>query len=315
MKKKLKGLTFALVLTILFPTVIEAEKFSMFYHQGIFSNHNLAQITIQWIPKTKLENIYPITLHVSNQEIYENIQRIPVLLYHHILPNALNTNHRNNSSVISLEDFEAQMSYLDRNGFTTITITQLEKFLFDGVPLPNRSVMIHFDDGYYSNFVYAMPILERYGFVAQLFLMGKAVCDRGDIQPCMNHAGLTFTAAKTIKGTEHVFETASHTFAKHDLVKGTRHTAFVYDDRDTVKQDLIRSFDFVNNHRTFAYPQGQYSAETIELLQDLGIRMAFTTQKGYITSKANAMILPRNIIFPNTSIQDFSDILGVGVFE
>ncbi|MCL2577259.1 MAG: polysaccharide deacetylase family protein [Defluviitaleaceae bacterium] len=236
--------------------------------------------------------------------------KVPVLLYHHIIPDALNTEHRNNGAVISLEDFEAQMSYLYQNDFTAITLTQLENYLFNSVPLPEKSVMIHFDDGYYSNFVHAMPILERYGFIAQLFLIGKAVYDRGDTQPPMNYEAFTFTAAKTIEGTEYVFETANHTFAKHHLVEGTPYTAFVYYGRDTIIQDLLRCFDFVNDHRAFAYPQGQYSEETIEILEYLGITMAFTTQSGYITSDSNNMLLPRFVIFPNTSTRRFSDIVN-----
>lgn len=274
--------------------------------------------------------IAKLTNHLSNDEEYDDnsynfilspeelaeIQkrlentRLPVLLYHHLLPDDLNTNHRYNAAVISLEAFEEQMAYLYTNGFTTITISQLEDFLLHQIPLPERSVMIHFDDGYYSNFVYAMPVLERYNFIAQLFLIGKAVYDRGDTQPPMNHEGLTFTAAITIEDTEHVFETANHTFAKHHTVSGTPYTAFVYYDIETVEADMIRGFDFVNDHRAFAYPQGQYSSETIQMLTNLGVTQAFTTQKGYVTIYSNNMLLPRFIIFPTTTLEDFSRIVN-----
>ena len=241
-----------------------------------------------------------------------NTHKLPVLLYHHLLPQEaiLKYGWENNGAVISVEDFEEQMYYLHKNNFHTVSIKELEDFMFNNIPLPPRSVMIHFDDGYYSNWVYAMPILEKYSFIAQQFLIGKPVYDRGDKQPIFSDETLVFTSIETIKGTEHVWETANHTFATHHIVLGTDKTAFVYYDIEYVRNDILRCFDFVNHHNVFAYPQGQYCDEKIQLLKELGIKMAFTTHKGYVNTKTAPMLLPRFIVWPNTSMSDFSSIVN-----
>lgn len=241
-----------------------------------------------------------------------NTDKLPVLLYHHLIPQEAIEIYgwEDNSAVISVEDFEDQMDYLYKNGFHTLTLQELENFIFNNVALPPRSVMIHFDDGYYSNWVYAMPILERYGFIAQQFLIGKTVYDRGDEQPEFSFKDLVFTAIKTIEGTEHVWETANHTFTTHHIVPNTDKTAFVYYDIEFVRSDILRCFDFVNNYTAFSYPRGQYNEEKIDLLQELGIKMAFTTYKGYVTEGSEPMLLPRFIIWPNTSISTFASIVN-----
>ena len=239
-------------------------------------------------------------------------ERLPILLYHHLLPQSAIDRYGwgGNGAVISVENFEAQMNYLYTNGFHSVSLDELEGFLFRSEPLPPRAVMIQFDDGYYSNWVYAMPILERYGFVAQQFLIGGPVYDRGDRQPPFSHENLVFTAMSTIEGTEHVWETANHTYRTHHLAEGTELTAFVAYDLEKVRADIIRGFDFVNDHRAFAYPRGMYNQERIDLLRELGMTMAFTTQSGYVAPETDPMRLPRFIIWPTTRMNEFQRIVN-----
>ena len=235
---------------------------------------------------------------------------IPILLYHHILPEEQNRLFRDNAAVISLENFTLQMQYLYDNGFQTITLEQLEAFLFEGVPLPPKSVMIHFDDGYYSNFVYAYPVLQSFGFTAVVFFITHFIEEQGEIQQPFDYDDLTWTAAKSIIGTEDVFETASHSHNMHDFVPGTSYTILYLADRDEILQDTIRSFDFVNNHRAYAYPLGQYNNLTREVLKEAGITMAFTTREGYVTANSDPMSLERFIIFRDTSMRRFQNIVN-----
>ena len=237
--------------------------------------------------------------------------RIPVLLYHHLLPDALNVTQRNNGAVISVENFEQQMRYLYDNNFYTPTLDELEAFLLRGRPLPRNSVMIHFDDGYYSNFVYAYPILQRYGLRAVLFFITHLIEDLGDYQPELCYDGTTFTAAHTIKGTEDVFETASHSHNMHRLVPGSQNTILYASTRDAIRRDTLRSFDFVGNHRAYAYPRGQRNETVIAGLQDAGITMAFTTTQGYVTARSDPMALERFIIWNTTSIARFRSIVNI----
>jgi peptidoglycan/xylan/chitin deacetylase (PgdA/CDA1 family) len=236
--------------------------------------------------------------------------RIPVLLYHHILPDAVNRTQRENPWTISTENFEAQMQYLYDNNFHTLTHAELEDFLTNGTPLPPNSVMIHFDDGYYSNFVYAYPILKRFGHRATVFMITYLIEDLGIYQPEMDHDGLTWTAAHTMWATTDVFEFASHTHAMHSLAPYGAYTLFYLATSEEAAADTRRSFAFLDNHTAFAYPRGQYNDAVIEGLQAAGITMAFTTTDGYVTSDCDPFRLNRFKIWRNMTIARFAEIVS-----
>ena len=92
---------------------------------------------------------------------------LPVLMYHYIsrFPGAI---------AVSPEHFEAQCRGMAEHGWRGIGLDEAEAFLGDGAPLPPRSLLITFDDGYLDNYVYAWPILRRYGHKGVVF----AVTDR-----------------------------------------------------------------------------------------------------------------------------------------
>ena len=94
---------------------------------------------------------------------------VPVLMYHHLLKRAENTRYQGNDIVTYVEDFEQQLAWLKSNGFVSISTAQLEAYLYDNGPLPAKPVMITFDDGYLSNYIYGYPLLSQYGFTAVIF--------------------------------------------------------------------------------------------------------------------------------------------------
>jgi len=236
-------------------------------------------------------------------------QEIPILLYHHILPDDANRMHLENPFTISTEEFEAQMEYLYDNDFHTLTLSELETFLYEGTPLPKRSVMIHFDDGYYSNFVYAYPILQRFGHRAVVFMITHKVEDLGNYQPQMDHDCLTWTAAHSLIGKEDVFELASHTHDLHAFVRDSGETRLVRAERGEILADVLRSFGFLPNHTAFAYPYGQYNDTVIEALQEAGIRLAFTTIEETVTQDSDPFLLGRFKVWRDMTLERFGEII------
>ncbi len=90
-------------------------------------------------------------------------QSIPVLMYHHVSPNP-------GLVTVSPETFHAQMAWLARHNYRSIGTDDLAAFLA-GKPLPEKSVMITFDDGYLDNYLYAHPVLQAFGLKAVLFVI------------------------------------------------------------------------------------------------------------------------------------------------
>lgn len=94
---------------------------------------------------------------------------LPILMYHHVSPFP-------GLVTVSPETFRAQIAALASAGWKTIGTAELEAF-YRGAPLPDKSVLITFDDGYLDNLVYAHPVLAEFGMKAVIFLVTSWVKD------------------------------------------------------------------------------------------------------------------------------------------
>ena len=95
---------------------------------------------------------------------------VPFLRYHHIVDGA-----PENEDIISLDRFREQMQALYEAGYTPVGIDDLRDYVERGTELPEKPVMITFDDGYKSNYTLAFPILKQYGFKATIFVIGVSI--------------------------------------------------------------------------------------------------------------------------------------------
>ena len=82
---------------------------------------------------------------------------VPILMYHRIadVPGDRNS--------LPEEKFEQQLKYLADNHYTAITADMLYEHYTKGKPLPKKSVMLTFDDGYHDNYTKALPLLQNGG--------------------------------------------------------------------------------------------------------------------------------------------------------
>jgi len=109
--------------------------------------------------------VLPLLLFLVGVVLMHSSPGVPVLNYHQV--------EQKNGNPLTLwpDQFEAQMAYLADEGYTTITIDEMMDALENGTPLPEKPVIITFDDGYADNYEYAYPILKKYGFKATIFLI------------------------------------------------------------------------------------------------------------------------------------------------
>ena len=240
---------------------------------------------------------------------------VPVLMYHHLLPKNTTSLYRNNEIVTFTEDFEAQMRWLRDNGFESISPAAFTNWYEDGVPLPEKPVMITFDDGYMSNFTYAYPILRQYGFSAVIFSVTGKIAE----QPVnfSEHRIDMLDADSMHKGGD-VFYYASHTHALHHLVG--KHSALVASDGVSVAADLRESFlalsAFPSADTTlFAYPYGNYSDGVEDILKAAGVRFAFRAAAGTLTRNTPRYELPRYPVSHTVSMKTFQGYFKAYVNE
>src|SRR5687768_917635 len=87
--------------------------------------------------------------------------RVPVLVYHNVAPRPDGETRRQRELNVDPREFESHMQALRAEGYTVISLRALKNALADGAPVPARSVVITFDDGWQSQFEHAFPVLRR----------------------------------------------------------------------------------------------------------------------------------------------------------
>lgn len=202
---------------------------------------------------------------------------VPVLNYHQV------NSEENDMLSVPVEEFEAQMAYLEESGYTTITPDQLRDFLTDGTPLPEKPVLITFDDGYKDNYTNAFPIMKKYGMKGTIFVV------TGFLGVYDNY--LTWDQAKEL--LEAGFNIESHTYSHKSMTEASDEdiTKELVKSRQTIKEKLGIDSDFM------AYPTGSYNLHIAELVKEAGYKGAFTIKYDNVSRDSNVYALERVPVF------------------
>lgn len=88
------------------------------------------------------------------------------------------------------EHFDRQLAYLRDNGYCVIAFPALVRAIKDGTNVPEKSVVLTFDDGWKNQYLYALPVLQKYGDVATFFVYPGAISERGSFMSWKDVTGL-----------------------------------------------------------------------------------------------------------------------------
>ena len=241
---------------------------------------------------------------------------VPVLTYHRIVEEAnINKQHyidgELNPMVVTKEEFTKQMKYLKDNSFVTLTLPELYLFLIGEMDLPDKSVLLTFDDGYKDNFVEAYPVLKKHGFSAVNFVITGAVTKR--IQPFTPKHDQYFSVKELSQACD-VFDYQSHTYNYHKRENNLQNIEVSYLNSRTdedVTEDIEKSIHNLNGENlAFAYPYGEYSPSTIKIVKELGFKMAFTTDNRAASPEDDLYEIPRFNILAATSFETFKEYVN-----
>jgi hypothetical protein len=135
------------------------------------NTNTTSQITVSTSPSiaqsSSLENLKSTPSPTSKEKIETTY--VPILMYHHVKNCDDSCDDIEKGLSVSPEDFDAQMKYLSDNGYETINLSDLF------YKSDKKQVVLTFDDGYTDNIDEAMPILNKYGFKATLFIITEMV--------------------------------------------------------------------------------------------------------------------------------------------
>jgi peptidoglycan/xylan/chitin deacetylase (PgdA/CDA1 family) len=191
---------------------------------------------------------------------------------------------------VSAAQFERHMEGLARSGFRTLSLGDAARSLSSGGSLPERAVVITFDDGYRNVYTHAFPVLARHGFTATVFLVSDFVDRPGLHAPPELHAPrLPFlTSSEIHEMLRHGIEMGAHTVSHADL------SAVPLDDavREVVDSKQ-RLEDLVGRAiTTFAYPFGRYTPDVRDAVSR-SFDCAVSTRLGFARPASDPFALER----------------------
>ena len=218
---------------------------------------------------------------------------VPVLMYHHVSPSA-------GMITTSPANFERQISCLARSGYRSLTCDEFASFL-QGKPVPKKSILITFDDGYLDNYVYAYPVLKKYGMSAVLFVSTGLIGEG----PCRPHLGSgsalpdtpTHKTAKALMFSDRKdevmlrwsevelmrqtgsfeFHSHTHTHERWDLLlpDAESKNAKMMEDLAQSRRVLQERLGSVSDH--LCWPQGYFDQDYVALAKEAGFKHLYTT--------------------------------------
>jgi peptidoglycan/xylan/chitin deacetylase (PgdA/CDA1 family) len=193
--------------------------------------------------------------------------QVPILMYHYISVPPDDADIYRVSLSVTPENFRAQMAWLREDGWETVTLYDLIYALALGWELPEKPVILTFDDGYVDNYENAFPILQEFGFTGTFFIL-TGPTDRGE------PAYMSWDMLREMSAAGQDIE-----------VHGREHVALSERDYDFLVYHLLGPSETIQAQlgyqpRFLAYPSGLYDENTISVAASAGYWGALTTRSG-----------------------------------
>jgi peptidoglycan/xylan/chitin deacetylase (PgdA/CDA1 family) len=232
--------------------------------------------------------------------------RVPALLYHHFAPGERvdgEVNAKYHPVYFCYEAaFDEQMKYLCSEGYTSISLNEFVAFQKQRAALPSKPIIITFDDGFMSNYLYAFPILKKYGMTATIFMTVDVEAENFKKYQAVD-APLTKAQLKEMSESGICIESHSMT---HPYLSSLS--------TEAVRWELLESRRFLESLlqkpiKFIAIPSGAYDHRVKSLVRETGYEAAFCMLKGTNHRRSDPYSLRRLVIGRDFTINDFREIL------
>lgn len=244
-------------------------------------------------------------VHRRVQRIYESAfflrqysRWIPILMYHKIPDVELDSPHK---IFVTKSRFEKHLRAFKLLGFKTLTFSDLEKFRTGEKPwaqFPRRPLILTFDDGYTDNLINASPLLLKYSFNAQLFLLAEKEL-RSNAWDHKDHE----SGDAIISGADRQkWLTSALTIGSHGIHHiHLPHVSLAEAEKEiTVSKKMLQD-EFNQKINTYAYTYGETNARLAEFAFKAGYSYAVNTDTGGLLLEEDPYAIFRVNIFPDES--------------
>ncbi|WP_405878776.1 polysaccharide deacetylase family protein [Streptomyces sp. NBC_01136] len=224
---------------------------------------------------------------------------VPILMYHSI---ATAPGDATRELSVAPEAFAEQMALLGDQGFTPVDTAVLAAGWRSGRPLPERPVLITFDDGYEGVHRHALPVLAKHGFASTLFVSTgwiKGAYDTGGaLDAMLSWAQVRELAAEQVEIGGH-----SHTHPQLDQLTD-----------DALRFEVLRCKEIIGDElgtrpASFAYPYGYSSRRVRHVVREAGFAQSLAVGNGLARRRQGPYALQRVTVRRSTGIEEFERLV------
>lgn len=234
----------------------------------------------------------PPSASVTPTTVQQNLVKfpdkgIPVLMYHSI------STEPGNTLCVPEKQFSEEMDWLKSQGYHSITVDQFYEALANGGQVPEKPVLITFDDGYKDGYTAAWPIMKQYGFVGTFFIITNAIVP----------SRIDWDQLKDL--VKNGNSIGSHTVHHLDMptLKDSQQESEIADSKKVLEDGLEIKIN------SFCYPSGKSNQTTQKLLTKCGYKVAFTTDSGRAHLGDNPLKITRLRISGGMTLSSFKALL------
>ncbi len=241
---------------------------------------------------------------------------VPIIMYHSITLD----NDRCSEYVVSLDQIESDIAYLKENNFTPVFVNDLIRYVNYNGELPDKPVILTFDDGFYNNREYLFGLLKREDIKAVISVVGEYTINASESgeRPSAKYSYLSWNDINEMRESGR-YEFCNHSSNMHCLderrgiLKRPDETEESYrhaliSDIDGMQMLLEKYCSFRPN--VFTYPYGFTCEEAEKTIRSLGFEatMGVEEKPNYIT-KGNSECLYRLNRYNRSGLTDTSSFM------
>ncbi|MBN3040855.1 MAG: polysaccharide deacetylase family protein [Candidatus Omnitrophica bacterium] len=186
---------------------------------------------------------------------------VPILMYH-----SIDSSKVNSYAAVSRDNFQSQMDFIKQNRYNVISFYDYCRMLKENLPIPRKSVIITFDDGYKDN-LKAIKVLKEHDFPAVFFIIFDKIGRQG------------YLSAEDISNFIEIpgLEIGSHTLSEAYLpeIGEEQLKQEIFDSKEKLEDKFNRKI------RIFSYTSGGFNEKAISLVKDADYYCACTTNRGF----------------------------------
>lgn len=229
------------------------------------------------LPKEEISRIRltptPILHHVTLP------LRLPILMYHYVEIVADKRDTMRKSLDILPTVFDAQIKTLQNAGYTFLTASQIPDILDGKLALPQKPIVLTFDDGYRDFYTDAYPVLKKYHVPATAYV----------VPGFLDKPNYLFKTQLDEINRDGLVEIAAHT-VHHAYLKGMN--------LEKAKKEIVDSKNELEAEIgkpvvSFAYPYGAFDLKIADLVKQAGFTNAVSTLPGVELDGKNTFFLFR----------------------